>query len=572
MDFSNQIILIAGLLLLLSVFATVLSARVGAPLLLVFLVLGMLVGEEGPGGVLFDDIQLAHLVGSLALAVILFDGGLRTEAASFRVGLRPAVTLATLGVVLTAALTGAFATWVFDLHWIEGLLIGAIVGSTDAAAVFSLLHANNLELKQRVASTLEIESGSNDPMAIFLTIALVEILAAGGARLDWSLAQTFALQMGVGALAGLGGGWLLSRLINRIVLLPGLYPILALAGGLVIFGVAAVLEGSGFLAAYLAGLVVGNRRLQGGQNIRRFHDGIAWLAQIGMFLILGLLVTPSELLPIAPQALLLAAALILVARPLAVVLCLLPFRFPWREHVFISWVGLRGAVPIILGIFPLLAGLEGAQGYFNAAFFVVLVSLLVQGWTVAPAARLLGLEVPPRTGVVQRVELDIPGQQDLELVGYRLERDSPVVQRDVPRAALPEGVQLASVVRGGRPLPTCDLASLTEGDFVYLLATPENVAALDRLFGAAAAPPRLEERQFFGDFVLDGEARMADVAMMYGLAQAPDMAASSLSEYLSGHLKARPVVGDRLRLGHVEFVVREVEGGRIRKVGLKIVR
>ncbi len=570
MELTNQIILLGGFLLLLSIFASVISARVGAPLLLVFLLLGMLLGEQGPGGIVFDDVQTAYFIGSLALAIILFDGGLRTDASSFRVGLRPAVTLATLGVVVTSVVTGAVAMWLFNLNWLEALLIGAIVGSTDAAAVFSLLHSRGLQLKQRVGATLEIESGSNDPMAIFLTIVLVEMLVAGQTQLDFGLLSEFAVQMGLGAAFGLAGGWLLGQLVNRLRLNAGLYPLAAMAGGLLVFGATAVSGGSGFLAVYLAGLVLGNRPLQSGNNIRRFHDGLAWLSQITMFLMLGVLVTPSELLPIALQGIVLAAVLMLVARPLAVWLSLLPFRFPWRDQLFISWVGLRGAVPIILALFPLLAGLEQASGFFNIAFFIVLVSLLVQGWTVAPMARWLGLEVPPSGGLIQRIDLEIPEAREYEIVGYRVERGSQAATRPLDPALLPRGVLLAAVVRAGEPVATCGLTELEVGDYVYLVAPQPSLVRLDRHFATEQAPERLQERRFFGHFVLDGEAQLADLAMVYGFTLPEDAAATTLADYLARQCRCQAVVGDRIEVGRVTFVVREVDGGRITKVGLKL--
>ncbi len=570
MDFSNHTILLGGALLLISVLASLFSARTGMPLLLAFLILGMLMGEEGPGGVRFDDVATAHLIGSLALAVILLDGGLRTESASFRVGLRPAVTLATLGVVLTAAVTGALATWLLEIHWLQGLLIGAIVGSTDAAAVFSLLHSHGLRIKERVGATLEIESGSNDPMAIFLTIALVELLAKGGESLSWTLLSGFVVQIGLGAAAGLAGGYLMVKLVNRLQLAAGLYPLLALAGGLVTFGIAALFGGSGFLAIYIVGLLMGNRPMQASGNIRRFHDGIAWLSQIAMFLVLGLLVTPSELLPVAPQALLLAAGLMFLARPLAVGLCLLPFRFPWREQVYIGWVGLRGAVPIVLALFPLLAGIEQAATIFNVVFFVVLISLVVQGWTVAPAARWLGLELPPTAGALHRVELDLPGRHDYELVGYRLAADSQAAGLPLRRLPLPQQTHIAAVLRGDRLLG-CEEPELTlaVGDHVYLFAGPTDIKTLDRLFVTVQAPRRLDERRFFGEFVLQAEVRLADVVAMYGF-QVPDaLPDETLRAYLERHFP-KAVVGDRLRVGNSELVVREVEEGRVSRVGLKL--
>ncbi len=573
MDLTNQLILFGALLLLISIIASVVSDRLGAPLLLIFLGIGMLLGEEGPFGVVFDDIQAAHLIGSLALAIILFDGGLRTHATTFRVALKPAVSLATAGVLITAGITGVAATWVFDLHWTQGLLIGAIVGSTDAAAVFGLLHSRGLELKQRVAATLEIESGSNDPMAIFLTIFLVETLLRPPEFFGVAAVLEFIQQMGLGAGLGLAGGYVVALIINRITLTSGLYPLLALGGGLGVFGMAAVLGGSGFLAVYLAGVVIGNRRLQAAQNIRRFHDGFAWLAQITMFVVLGLLVVPSELVPVALQGLALAAVLMLVARPAAVLACLLPFRFPWREQLFISWVGLRGAVPIILALFPLLAGVENAALYFNAAFFVVLISLLVQGWTVAPAARLLGLEVPPDAGAVQRQEIDVPHQTDYTFVTYRISNDSPARYKPVYTLPLPETVQVAALFRDGEALPGTQQRILQAGDYIYLLALPKQIPKLDRIFVAPTGPAYLEEQRFFGEFTLNGETLLSDVASAYGIALPTGArAGETLGNYLLRIFTNRAVVGDRVRIDNLQFTVREVERGRITSVGMRIGR
>jgi potassium/hydrogen antiporter len=572
MDLTNQIILVVSLVLFASVLASVVTSRFGVPLLLVFLLIGMLLGEQGPGGIQFDDVQLAHLFGSLALAIILFDGGLMTPFRNFRVGLKPALGLATFGVLITAGITGAFAAWWLGLHWMEGLLLGAIVGSTDAAAVFSLLRSQGLELKQRVGATLEIESGSNDPMAIFLTIVLIELIVSGNDK-DVGLVMLLELvrQMGLGGLFGVLGGLGLVWLINRLVMSPGLYPLAVMAGGLSIFGITSVLQGSGFLAIYLAGLIVGNRPLQSSQYIKRFHDGIARLSQIGMFLMLGLLVTPSDLLPVALDALLFAAVLILVARPIAVWLCLLPFRFPWREQVFVGWVGLRGAVPIILALFPLLAGMDQAQMYFNIVFFVVLVSLLIQGWTVAFSARRLGLEVPPTSHLVQRVELDIPGQRELELVGYRIAKDTPVVVEQRDTVWLPKSARAVAVLRGKHLLETLDMADLRPEDYLYLIAEPADLPDLDRLFIASGAPKRLSEQAFFGEFVLNGDARVGDLSAVYALDLPDSDHALTLDAFMRRDLHtAHPVVGDRLQLKAVCLVVRKVEGDRIAKVGLKL--
>ena len=571
MDLSNQIILIGALVLLFSVLASILTNRVGAPVLLVFLTIGMLLGEDGPGGIVFDDVQLSHLFGTLALAVILFDGGLITPYKDFRVGLRPALSLATLGVLITAAITGLFAAWWLDLNWMEGLLLGAIVGSTDAAAVFSLLRSRGLELKQRVGATLEIESGSNDPMAVFLTIVLIELIMEPHANPGLLLVIEFVRQMGLGLAMGVAGGFLLVWLVNRLEMPPGLAPLAIMAGGLSIFGLTSVLDGSGFLAIYLAGLVVGNRPLPSRNDIRRFHDGIARLAQIGMFLMLGLLVTPSQLWPLAPVALVVAAVLILIARPLAVWLCLLPFNFPWREQVFLGWVGLRGAVPIILGLFPLMAGLDQAEMYFNVVFFVVFISLLIQGWTVAPLASWLGLEIPPTSHLVQRVELDIPGQQELELVSYQLAADAPVILEKRGVLALPKGARLVAVLRERQLLDPSESAAPKPGDYLYIMADPATLDDLDHLFAARPAPKHLSELAFFGEFVLNGDARLGDLCTVYGMALAEAPPELTLDEFIRRQLNTRPVVGDRLQVSRMELVVRRIdESARVTKVGLKL--
>jgi cell volume regulation protein A len=453
---------------------------------------------------------------------------------------------------------------------VEGLLIGAIVGSTDAAAVFALLHARGLALKQRTSATLEIESGANDPMAIFITVALVELLASGATGIEASVLVSLVQQLGIGAFAGLGGGWLLAALINRLRLAASLYPLLALSGALLVFALAQALGGSGFLAIYLVGILLGNRPLQASQNILRFQDGIAWLSQIGMFLILGLLVTPSALLPILPAALGVAFTLMLFARTLAVLIALAPFRFPWRDQIFIGWVGLRGAVPIILALFPLLAGLPNSGLYFNIAFVVVLTSLLVQGWTLAPVARRLGLQVPGEEARLRRVELDLPGELDYELVSYALDAVSHARGLRGAELHLPKGVAMAGVLRAGALLTEPESVELDAGDSVLLLARPGDLETLDRLFGPDAQSERLREAEFFGEFALDAEARVDDLAAAYGFAIPEGAGRASLGALLAQAFARRPVIGDRIDLGQVQLVVREMVGERITKVGLKL--
>ena len=567
---ANHLILVGAALVALSVIISAFASRAGTPLLLVFLLLGMIAGEDGPGGIQFNDVKLTYLIGSVALGIILFDGGMRTHAQSVRVGIGPGIVLATLGVLVTAGVIALFAVELFHFTWLQALLLGAIVGSTDAAAIFSVLSSRGLAIKRRVSATLEIESGCNDPMAVFLTIVLVQAIAAGKTGLDLSVATRLVAELAIGGGAGLAGGYAMVAIINRLELAQALYPLLASALALAIFGATSAIGGSGFLAIYVAGLVRGNRQVHQAQNILRVHDGLAWLAQIGMFLVLGLLATPTELLRVAPTALLVAVVLTVVARPLAVLVCLAPFRFPWREQGFIAWMGLRGAVPIILGVFPLVAGIENAWLYFNVAFFVVLVSLFVQGWTVAPAARLLQLEVPPASLPAGRYDLGTAGHWDLELLRYDLADDSPAVGTPIANLPLPEQTSVAGVLRNDRVETPESVSTLQHGDRVFVLGAASHVDALNRAFIAPHHPERLEEHKFFGDLVLDADAGLADIAAFYGVEMPPDAGDATLGAYLQRIFRKRPVVGDRLKVGRVEFVIRETgEDGRVSRVGLK---
>lgn len=569
MDALNQLILFGSSLFVISILASTLSPRMGMPLLLVFLIIGMLAGEEGLGGLAYKDVESAYLLGTLALAVILFDGGLRTDSHNFRVGLRPAVLLATLGVVVTAAVTGAFAAWILGVGWINGFLVGAIVGSTDAAAVFSVLNLQGLALKTRVGATLEMESGLNDPMAIFLTVLLVDFIASGQTGWTWAMPAQFAWQWGMGGLIGWVGGRLLTRAVARLALSPGLYPLLALFGGVSIYALASSLQASGFLAVYLAGLILGNRLSRGLYNIQRFHDGIAWLAQISLFLMLGLLVSPSELLDHAPSALLVGGCLIFVARPLASWICLLPFQFAWREKLFISWVGLRGAVPIVLAMFPWLAGFENWPFYFNLAFFIVLMSLVLQGWTVAPLARWLRLDVPSSSSRVQRVELGVPGQLGYEFVGYKIAEGSPVLKIPSDRLPLPRTASLLCILRDDRPLALNLSHKLQLGDHIYFLATAQDLPSLDKLLVGQGEPERLSAQAFFGEFAVTPRAKLADLGLLYGFSVPDDKAHWSIARYIYSQYR-HPVVGDRVSLGRIEFVVLEMKDAKLTQVGLKL--
>lgn len=395
MDFTNQLIFVSGLLLCLAILAGILSSRTGAPLVLAFLGVGILFGQDGPGGIVFNDMKLSYSVCSVALAVILFDGGIHTRMKNFRAAARPAFLLATAGVLLTAGLTALGMRYLLEAPWLHAMLIGAIMASTDAAAVFLLLRHRGMRLAPGVANTLEVESGINDPMAIFLTLALVQLSLAPDMAPPWlQFAGDFVRQLGIGAAFGFAGGRLLIWFLDRIRLESGHCPIFALAAGLLVFGATSLLGGSGFLAVYVTGLLLGNHEYESKQLVQQFMDGLASLAQLGMLLLLGLLVTPSALVDDIPGAIMVAGLLIFAGRPLAVFVTLAFEPFVWREKLFIAWVGLRGAMPIYLAIFPVMLGLEGH--FFNIAFIVVICSLGLQGWTLAPVARLLRVGQPGR--------------------------------------------------------------------------------------------------------------------------------------------------------------------------------
>jgi cell volume regulation protein A len=556
----TAIILLVSAFLILGVLSSLVATRFGAPLLLIFLVIGMLAGEDGPGGIVFNDFRIAYLVGSTALAVILFDGGLRTKLTAFRGVLVPSALLATVGVALTAGLTAIPAIWLLGLDPWEGMLLGSIVAATDAAAVFVLLRAGGLELRRRSGATIEIESATNDPTAVFLTVAIASLLQAAEPGPWETLALALLREAGIGGALGLAGGLLICLTVNRLDLAEGLHSLLVVALAVALYALTTLIHGSGYLAVFVAGLVVGNRPVRAYASIVSQHNTATWLCQIVMFLILGLLATPSRLVALATPAIALALFLILIARPLAVWLCLAPFGYDRREIAFVGWVGLRGAVSIFLATIPLLSGLPQALTYFDVAFFVVLVSLLVQGWTVGAAARRLNQALPRKTRPVHRVELDLPGQLAQELVGYHVIAGSPLLLD----RRLPDWARPVFVIRDETVTAPDAAGPLRPNDYVYLLAPPERAYRLDRLFAADVAGGETAP----GEFAIDGTTSLVTLAELYDVPVDPADQERTVAELFADRFEGQPQVGDRLPFGDATLVARVLDEERVERAGL----
>ena len=564
LDSVSIAILLGAVLVMAGILSSLLALRFGAPLLLVFLLVGMLAGDAGPGHLQFDDVRTTYLVGSVALALILFDGGLKTRFASIRTVLAPSMMLATAGVLLTALITAPVARYVLDLNWTESLLVGAVVASTDAAAVFLLVHTQGLRLRPRVGATLEAESGTNDPFAIFLTLMLVEFISVGQSSAS-HIAMEFIQEAVFGAIIGVIGGRLVVIALNYVALPQGLHAPFVTTAALVIFGGSQIVHASGFLAVYLAGIIIGNRPTRAHNSVVTFLDAATWLAQIVMFVLLGLLVSPHRLLSSAGGAVLVAFALMLVARPLAVLICLAPFKFNWREKVFIAWTGLRGAVAIFLASIPMLVGLSKAYLYFDVAFVVVIISLLLQGWTLAPAARRLHVALPRAERGPRRVELDQPGQLEQQLVGYPVRPKSLYFRRGL----IPSWSKPTLVIREERILTPVEADPVAPGDYIYLLAPPERAEALDRFF-VDMAPSSAPDPHLLGDFMVSGEHTLGELAEIYGVKVDENAAKLTLADYFDINLDRAPKEGAELALDEIVLVARSISGGRVNVVGLRL--
>lgn len=569
----NLLFLVMGVLLFGSILASRISARLGMPLLLAFLGVGMLAGEEGIGGIKFDSYTGATFISQMALAIILLDGGLRTKFETFRIALKPAVVLATWGVIASVGLLGGFAAWFLGVDWKLGLLMAAIVGSTDAAAVFSLLRNSGVRLHSRIQATLELESGLNDPMAILLVTVLISLIMQPENTTAGSALMMLVKQLGLGLVMGLISGQVLAWLLARIRLAEGMYALLIASGGLLVFAMTNLMGGSGFLAVYLAGVLIGNRRNSSTEHVLTVMDGLAWLAQAGMFVVLGLLVTPSHLIEQGYRALMIAAFLILVARPIAVYSSIKWFRYNHRELAYISWVGLRGAVPVTLAIIPLMDGVPNAQLLFDVAFAVVILSLLIQGTTIPFFAKKLGMVLPPRPEPLETRDIWLDKDLHITMQSFEVESGSEA-ENSHPYAMTRNdkfaGSRLFSLIRGGETVNVHMATQMQKGDVAWYVL-PEN-AGDDFAEQFVSYAKTHDEQVFYGEFTLNPTAKVSDLAFAYGLKVNPEEAQLTLGELFRRRFGDIPVAGDRIAMDNGVFLtVKELDDHSfIKDLGLKM--
>lgn len=487
MDVTFEDILLAiSILLFLSILISKSLGRFGVPALILFLGVGMLAGSEGIGGIYFDNSRTAQSLGSVALTIILFSGGLDTRWESTKPVLWRGVILSTLGVFVTAVLVGLFATMVLNFSMLEGLLLGAIVSSTDAAAVFSILRSKNIGLKNNLRPTLELESGSNDPMAYFLTVSFTFLLVNQDASI-WNLVPMFFLQMSIGAAMGLVMGYVTVWTINKIRLeQEGLYPALTLAFVIFTYAFTSTLNGNGFLAVYITAVILGNKNFIHKRSLTKFYDGVAWLMQILMFLTLGLLVFPSHMVPVVGAGLLISLFLIFVARPISVFLSMSFFKTSIQDRLYVSWVGLRGAVPIVFATYPMLAGVENSEMIFNIVFFIVLTSVMLQGTTLSPVAKLLNLSETDQKPKKHQFDLEMEYDIKNELTEIRVTPDSIAVGKTLVDLQFPKGILIVLINRHGKFLTPNGATELEVGDVLFVMTdNDEELNRVNQVLGLA---------------------------------------------------------------------------------------
>lgn len=615
MDTLNILYFVGALLIFASIMASTLSARLGMPLLLIFLAVGMLAGEQGILGIEFEAYGLANFIGQAALACILLDGGLRTSIRSFRVGLKPAVTLATWGVLATVLSLGVFISWLLGVDWRLGMLMAAIVGSTDAAAVFSLLRNGGVKLNDRVQATLEIESGANDPLAILLVTGLIALNLDPSSQTPVDFLILLVEQIGIGMVLGLLAGHLLSKLLPKVHLAEGMYAILIMSAGLAVFAATNILGGSGFLAIYLAGVIIGNRRVRATEHVLRVMDSFAWLSQAVLFVVLGLLVTPSHIIEQWHYALAIALFLVFIARPLAVFSGLTPFHFKSREMGFISWVGLRGAVPITLAIIPVMSGVPHSQQVFDITFGVVILSLLLQGTTIPFMAQLFKVRMPTNHEPKEQHEIWVGDHASITLYEFEVKSGAFAIGRHpqaISSRVNAKEVSVFAFVRDEKLVPVTESTALITGDVVWYALRGDHANAIAQIFNDTTFQ-RQEVNDFYGDWLISPHVRIADLPFFneqarlqagikknlprFGVesqtignvlpSDLPELEHAldgelkamlkneiknqTVGEFVSMRLETEPVAGDRIHLNDEwALVVKEVDkAGHLRSIGLR---
>ncbi|WP_085506786.1 potassium/proton antiporter [Thalassobacillus devorans] len=465
---SNQNIFLIALLLVSSVLVTKFSSRLGVPSLVLFIMVGMVVGSDGLNIIYFNNAELAQLIGVMSLVIILFEGGMQTKWGAMRKVLAPSITLATLGVLLTSSMVALLAKFILDVSWLEAFLVGSIVGSTDAAAVFAVLKGKNI--RNKLGATLEAESGTNDPMAVFLTITFIQLLTEDSSSILGTI-MLFFWQMGAGAVVGLLLGYISSFSLNRINLdSSGLYPLFAIAFALLSYSISSLVQASGLLAVYITAVVIGNSELAYRYSILRFNEGFGWMAQILMFVILGLFVFPSEVFTadIMWKGILISLILMFLARPIAVYISLVFFRYTNKEKVLLSWSGLRGAVPIVLSIFPMLAGVENSQLIFNIVFFIVLTSALIQGSTITWLAEKLSLVSDKLSNPIHSLELISIGKANVEIIEFDVSENNKIVGEKLEDMDLPDKALINAIIRDGDIITPYGQTAIQAGDTLYV--------------------------------------------------------------------------------------------------------
>lgn len=588
MDTLNIIYLVGALLIFASIMASTLSARLGVPLLLLFLIVGMLAGEDGILGIEFAQYGLANFVGQAALACILLDGGLRTSFKSFRVGLKPAITLATWGVLATVMILGIFVTWLLDVDWRLGLLMAAIVGSTDAAAVFSLLRNGGVKLNDRVQATLELESGANDPLAILLVTGLIALNVDPAGQTILGFLGLLLEQLGFGLGMGLLFGYLLARLLPKIHLAEGMYAILIMSAGLAVFAATNLIGGSGFLAIYLTGVLIGNHKVRSTEHVMRVMDSFAWLSQAVLFVVLGLLVTPSHVIDVWYYSVAIAAFMIFIARPIAVYTSVKPFKFKDREIGFISWVGLRGAVPITLAILPVMAGIDGAFMLFDIAFGVVVLSLILQGTTIPFMANLFKVRIPSNKDPEEEHEVWVSDKASITLYEFEVKSGAFAIDRHpmaISKRISSNEISVFALVRRQHIIVVDENTKLKCGDRVWYAMTGNHATQIAKIFNDTTLDHKAMD-DFYGDWLLSPSVKLGDLPFFTGImaseslvdklkSKSEDSAKSmwdqTVAEYINDSLEIKPVSGDTVDINDEwSLVIKEVDDkGKLRTIGLK---